>query len=224
MKEQIIFAWSSGKDSAMALQELQNSARYDIVALLSTVTQDYQRVSMHGVRKELLQQQSRSIGLPLEIVYIPQNSDNKEYEQRMHKALLGFQAKGVNSVAFGDIFLAGIREYREANLAKVGMRGVFPLWKKDTLALARAFIEQGFKAYITCVDSQTLDQRFSGRLYDQELLAELPDGVDPCGENGEFHSFVFDGPLFSSPLKVKKGEVVCRENRFYFCDLEAGVI
>jgi uncharacterized protein (TIGR00290 family) len=219
VKEKIVFAWSSGKDSARALHELMQDSGYEVIGLMTTVTEGYDRISMHGVRIELVEQQAASIGLPLEKVYIPKESSNENYETAMRLALLGYKAKGVTSVAFGDLFLEDLKAYREKKLAEVGMKAVFPLWKRDTTELSQSFIRHGFRAIITCVDSQVLGGEFSGRLYDEQFLADLPPHIDPCGENGEFHSFVFDGPLFSSPVRFEKGEVVVRDNRFYFCEL-----
>lgn len=219
MKGKVLFAWSSGKDSARALHELRQAGHYEVISLLTTVTEGYERVSMHGVRLALAEQQAASIGLPLEKVYIPVGSSNENYETAMRDALLRHKAEGVTGVAFGDLFLEDLKDYREKKLAGVGMTAVFPLWKRDTGALARSFIAQGFRAVVTCVDSQQLDGKFSGRLYDEQFLADLPPHVDPCGENGEFHSFVFDGPLFGKPVRFEKGEVVVREDRFHFCDL-----
>ncbi len=206
--EKVLFTWSGGKDSAMALHELQKEKRYEVAALLTSVTEDYDRISMHGVRRVLLEQQARSLGYPLEIVYLTKNSSNEEYEDRLKEKLLKYKGRGVSSVVFGDIFLEDVRKYRENNLAQVGMTGIFPIWKRDTGELAHAFVDLGFKAVITCVDSNVLDKRFAGRAYDEQFLSELPSSVDPCGENGEFHTFVY-----------KKGRVVLRDNRFYFCDL-----
>jgi len=219
VKEKVIFAWSSGKDSARALHEIRQDDQYDVVSLLTTVTEGYDRISMHGVRIRLVEQQAESIGLPLEKVYISKESSSENYETAMRDALLRHKAKGVTSVAFGDLFLEDLKEYREKKLAEVGMKAVFPLWKRDTTELARSFIEQGFRAIITCVDSQVLGGEFSGRLYDEQFLADLPSNIDPCGENGEFHSFVYDGPLFSKPVRFEKGDIVVRENRFHFCEL-----
>jgi len=219
MKEKVVFAWSSGKDSGRALHELRQDERYDVVSLLTTVTEGYERISMHGVRIALVEQQAESIGLPLEKVYIPKDSSNENYETAMRDALLRHKEKGVTGVAFGDLFLEDLKAYREKKLAEVGMKAVFPLWKRNTTELARTFIEQGFRTIITCVDSQVLGGEFSGRLYDEQFLADLPSHVDPCGENGEFHSFVFDGPLFSSPIRFEKGGVVVRDKRFHFCEL-----
>jgi uncharacterized protein (TIGR00290 family) len=219
MKEKIIFTWSGGKDSAMALHELKKNAGYEIAALLTTVTEDYDRISMHGVRRELLEAQAASLGIPLEKVLISRQSLNEDYESRMRTALERYKAEGITSVAFGDIFLEELRRYREDNLAKIGMKGIFPLWKRRTSDLARAFIHAGFRAVITCVDSEVLDKRFAGREFDEAFLSELPSGIDPCGENGEFHSFVYDGPIFENGIRHTRGEMVLRDQRFWYLDL-----
>ena len=219
MLEPVVLTWSGGKDSALALHYLKNSRQYQITSLLTTITKDYNRISMHGVRSILLDNQSESLGLPIEKVFISKNSSNEEYENQMREKLLFYQRQGVSSVAFGDLFLEDIRKYREQNLSKVTMKGIFPLWKKNTQELARQFIELGFKAVIICVDSQKLDKKFVGRYFDRQFLSDLPANVDPCGENGEFHSFVFDGPIFKKPISFKIGDIVLREKRFYFCDL-----
>jgi len=218
MRETILLAWSGGKDSCMALYELQKAQRYEIAALLTTLTQDYDRISMHGVRRVLLERQAASLGLSLHQVYISRDANNEEYEARMREALLLYQNRGVRSVAFGDLFLEDIRSYRESRLQQIGMKSLFPLWGKDTAQLARAWIETGFQAIVTCVDSRALDGSFAGRLIDKDFLAQLPPHVDPCGENGEFHSFAFDGPLFREKVAFAVGEVVLRDG-FYFCDL-----
>ena len=217
--EQILFSWSGGKDSALALYEIQKTGKYQIAALLTTVTQDYDRVSMHGVRRVLLEQQAESLGLPLEQILITNHATNAEYETEMRALLEKYKKLGVNAVVFGDIFLEDLKKYREDNLAQIGMRGLFPIWKRGSRGLARAFIALGFQAITTCVDSQHLDRGFVGRLFDEQFLSELPASVDPCGENGEFHSFAFDGPIFRKKIGIAKGEVVLRDNRFYYCDL-----
>ncbi len=219
VREKVLFAWSSGKDSARALYEIRRAGRHDVVSLLTTVTAGYERVSMHGVRIALVEQQAAAIGLPLEKVYIPMESSNESYETAMRDALVRHKAENVTGVAFGDLFLEDLKVYREKKLAEVGMAGLFPLWRLDTGKLARSFIAQGFRAVITCVDAGVLAGEFSGRIYDEQFLSDLPPHVDPCGENGEFHSFVFDGPLFSRPVSYEKGEVVVRDNRFHFCEL-----
>ena len=217
--ERVLLTWSGGKDSAMALHALQSSGAYEVVALLTTVTEQYDRVSMHGVRTALLERQADSLGLPLEKVYIGANASNDEYEARMRDKLTHYQARGVSSVAFGDLFLEDVRRYREENLSRVGMKGLFPLWGRDTSELAHSFIDLGFKEVIPCVDSSLLDGAFVGRDFDERFLSELPSAVDPCGENGEFHSFVYDGPLFRSRILHERGEIVLRDSRFYYCDL-----
>jgi len=219
MLEPVVLTWSGGKDSALALHYLKTSRQYQITYLLTTITKDYNRISMHGVRSILLDNQSESLGLPIEKVFISKNSSNEEYENQMREKLLFYQRQGISSVAFGDVFLEDIRKYREQNLSKVTMKGVFPLWNKNTQKLAQQFIELDFKAVIICVDSQNLDKKFVGRYFDRQFLSDLPANVDPCGENGEFHSFVFDGPIFKRPISFKIGDIVLREKRFYFCDL-----
>lgn len=218
MAEKVIVSWSGGKDCALALHEIQMTGNYEILSLLTTVTEDYDRISMHGVRHILLKQQVESLGLQLEEVYISKNTSNEEYEFKMRETLTKFQGFGVSRVAFGDIYLEDIRKYREENLAKIGMKGIFQLWKRDTSELLRIFIDLGFKAIITCVDTKVLDQKFVGRIIDDKFLAELPHNIDSCGENGEFHSFVFDGPIFKERIGFTTGEVVLRDS-FYFCDL-----
>ena len=219
MTEPIILTWSGGKDSALALFYLKNSPHFQVTSLLTTITKDYDRISMHGVPSGLLISQAQSLELPLEKVFISKHSSNEEYQAQMEKTLLSYQGQGISSVAFGDIFLEDLRKYREGNLSTINMKGVFPLWEMDTSVLAQTFIALGFKAIITCVDSNFLDKKFVGRLFDQQFLRDLPQNVDPCGENGEFHSFVFEGPIFKNPVRFNPGEVVFRDNRFYFCDL-----
>ncbi len=216
--ESILFCWSGGKDSAMALHTLLTQKQYRVTALLTTVTEGYERISMHGVRRELLQQQAKSIGLPLHEVRIPPNCNNAIYEGRMEEALATHFAKGVRTVAFGDIFLEDLRAYREKNLARVGMTALFPIWKRDTRELIQFFRAQGFRSIAVCIDGKVLARRFAGRELDDAFFAELPPGVDFCGENGEFHTFVFDGPIFQSPLRARTGEIVERDS-FIFCDL-----
>lgn len=219
MKEKALFSWSGGKDSALALYELMKRADYEIAALLTVLTADHDRTSMHGVRRVLLEQQAQSLGFALEKVLISENSSDQEYECKMRDVLEKYQAAGICSVVFGDVFLEDLRKHRENNLSKIGMTGVFPIWKTDTAELAHTFIDAGFKAVITCVDSNVLDKMFIARLFDEQFLSELPSGVDPCGENGEFHSFVYDGPMFRHSIQYTTGEIVLREKRFYYCDL-----
>jgi len=218
MKERILFCWSGGKDSALALDELLRGDAVDVVGLLTTVTADYDRVSMHGVRRRLLERQAALLGLPLEIVYLSKDSSNEEYESRMEELLLRYKEKGVLTAAFGDIHLSEVREYRERNLEVVGMKALFPLWGRNTRELARFFVRRGFKAVVTCVDTRVLDGGFVGRMMDNVFFADLPTDVDPCGENGEYHSFVYDAPMFREPIPCITGEVVVRDV-FHFCDV-----
>jgi uncharacterized protein (TIGR00290 family) len=219
MKEKVLLAWSGGKDSALALYEILQNENYEVAALLTTVTSDYDRISMHGVRRTLLEMQAESLGLPLEEVFITSKTSNEHYEDAMREVLIKYKKAGVSGVVFGDIFLEDLKKYREGNLAKIGMKGLFPLWKKDTAKLAQAFIDLGFKTIIACIDTNFLDKIFVGRTFNKEFLAELPVNIDPCGENGEFHSFVYDGPIFKKRITHDIGEVVLRENRFCYCDL-----
>ncbi len=218
----MLISWSGGKDSLLALYEVQKSQDYEIVSLITTLTEDYDRVSMHGVRRTLLERQGESLGLPIHQIFLSKNASNEEYERKMKETLVEFQQMGVSTVVFGDIFLEDLRRYREENLSKIDMKGVFPIWKEDTTLLAHKFIDLGFNAVIACVDSEVLDRSFAGRVFDKLLLSDLPPTVDPCGENGEFHSFVYDGVLFRQGVSHTVGETVLRDNRFYFCDLIPG--
>lgn len=219
MPKRTLVAWSGGKDSALALYEILESHEYEVVALLTTVTEGYDRISMHGVRRSLLQQQVDSLALPLEEVRIPQRVSNEEYESKMRQALEEYRTQGIRSVVFGDVYLEDIREYREQNLAKVDMVGVFPLWDRDTRELMATFLELGFRGVVTCVDLRSLDKGFAGREIDGAFLEELPREVDPCGENGEYHSFVYDGPIFKDAVQFTRGETVVRETHFCYRDL-----
>ena len=218
MTEPILFCWSGGKDSAMALHTLLQRPDVRIAALLTTVTETYDRISMHGVRRELLVQQAQSIGLPLHEVRIPPHCVNPVYEARMEEALGIHYAEGVRTVAFGDIFLEDLRVYREENLARIGMTALFPIWKRDTCELIRSFHAANFRAIAACIDPRVLDRSFAGRELDDSFFRDLPAAVDPCGENGEFHTFVFDGPIFRNPIPVRTGEVLERDS-FIYCDL-----
>jgi uncharacterized protein (TIGR00290 family) len=222
MVETVVLSWSGGKDSAMALRELSRDPRYKIRCLLTTVTEGFNRVSMHGVRISLLERQAKAVGLPLVKILISQASSNEQYDSAMREVLLRERINGVSAVAFGDIFLEDIRRYREERLDQVGMRALFPIWKRDTRGLALEFINAGFRAILTCVDSKQLDRSFVGRTFDRSLVGDLPSGVDPSGENGEFHTFVYAGPIFSESISVRKGQIVLRDNRFYYCDLLSG--
>jgi uncharacterized protein (TIGR00290 family) len=216
--EDVLFCWSGGKDSAMALHALREGRDYRISALLTTITEEYDRISMHGVRRALLERQAESLGLPLHAVLIPPQCINATYEERMKESLALHFARGVRRVAFGDIFLEDLRVYREKNLAQVGMQALFPIWKRDTRELAREFVRLGFRAITVCVDPRVLDASFAGRELDKSFFADLPPVVDACGENGEFHTFVFDGPIFQTPIVYRLGEKVLRDG-FCFCDL-----
>jgi uncharacterized protein (TIGR00290 family) len=214
----ILVSWSGGKDSCLTLAEILRQPTFSVEALLTTVTEGYDRISMHGVRRSLLERQAASLGIPLHVVLIPQAATNEVYQSRMEAAFERYRHRGVTTIAFGDLFLADIRRYREEWLARVGMTPIFPVWRRDTRELARQFIDRGFEAILSCVDIRVLDCAFAGRSYDIGLLADLPDGIDPCGENGEFHTFVSAGPIFRSTVPVVRGEVVRRES-WCFCDL-----
>lgn len=217
-KTPVLVSWSGGKDSCFALHEIQKGSSFQPVALLTTITRDYDRISMHGVRQLLLERQAASLGLPAHQVSISKNADNGEYETRMAEALMDYRKVGVDLVAFGDLFLEDVRAYRERFLANHGMKGLFPLWHRNTTSLIEEFVALGFKAVITCVNAKVLDQSFVGRMIDKTFLASLPAKIDPCGENGEFHSFVFDGPIFSQPVRFSLGDCVLRDS-FWFRDL-----
>ena len=216
--EPVLMCWSGGKDSSLALHAVLQDPTVRVEALLTTVTEGYERISMHGVRCALLVEQANALGLPLEQVRIPIKASNAIYEAAMHELLLRYRARGVSRVVFGDLFLEDIRRYRETNLATLNMRGFFPLWLKDTRELAHDFIAAGFRAILVCIDPTQISPAFCGREFDESLLAELPASADPCGENGEFHTFVYDGPIFRQPVPLIKGEVVQRDG-FWFCDL-----
>ena len=217
----VLVAWSGGKDSALALREIVRAGRYRVTALVTTVTVEYERVSMHGVRRSLLHRQADAVGLPLHEVVIPPRATNAEYEAAMVAALatLGARHPGLDTIAFGDLFLTSIREYRERLLARIGWRGLFPLWLNDTRALAHQFVDLGYRAVLVCVDRTQLAEAFAGREFDAALLRELPPAVDPCGENGEFHTFVSAGPGWRAPIEYLRGAIVVRDDRFVYCDL-----
>ncbi len=214
----VIVGWSGGKDSALALYEALKSGM-EVLGLLTTIIEGSDRVSVHGVRRVLLEQQVDALGLPLEKMLIPQGASNKEYERELLTLLRSHRYRGVVAVVFGDIYLQDVRKYREETLAKIGMHGIYPLWGRDTRKLAELFIDFGFKATITVVDSNRLGKEFAGREFDKQFLADLPAGVDPCGENGEFHTFVYNGPIFTKSVAFKKGEVTLNDSRFWHCDL-----
>ena len=213
-----LVSWSSGKDSAYALWEARRAGELDIVGVLTTVTAAFERVSMHGVRELLLDRQAAELGLSCRKIRIPSPCPNEVYEALMGRALAEAKAEGITHFVFGDLFLEDIRAYREAKLEAVGVRAVFPLWGRDTRALSLAMLEHGFRARTTCIDPQQLAPSFAGREFDARFLSELPPSVDPCGENGEFHTFVTAGPMFAHEIAVRPGEVVERDG-FVFADL-----
>lgn len=213
-----VVSWSGGKDSSLALHRVRHDGAFSVDALLTTVTDAYDRISMHGVRRALLEAQARSLGLPLRVARIPAACTNDEYERITRGALADYAVEGGEAAVFGDLFLEDVRAYRERLLAPLPIRPAFPLWGEDTATLARRFIALGFRAVLVCVDPRQIDPSFCGREYDDALLAELPQSADPCGENGEFHTFVYDGPIFREPVHFARGEVVEREG-FWFCDL-----
>jgi uncharacterized protein (TIGR00290 family) len=219
MREKVVVAWSGGKDSALSLYEILNSGSYEVLELLTTVAKDQDRISIHDVQRVLLERQAKALRIPLEELFILKGASDAEYEEALLKTFKRHRGNDVSSVVFGDLFLEDIRKYREHILAKAEMNGVFPLWKKDTEKLARTFINLGFKAVITSVDSHVLGKDFAGREFDEKFLSDLPAIVDPCGENGEFHTFVYDGPIFCEQVGFKKGELTLRDNRFCSCDL-----
>ena len=213
-----VVSWSSGKDSALALHEVQRAGDVELVGIVTTVTSAFGRVSMHGVRESLLDRQTEALGLRGWKVPIPWPCPNDVYEREMARVLGEVQKLGVSAVVFGDLFLEDIRRYREARLAEVGMRGIYPLWGRRTDQLAREMIAVGIRATLTCIDPKKLDRSFAGRSFDAALLDALPEGVDPCGENGEFHTFASASPAFSSPIPIEVGEVVDRDG-FVFADI-----
>jgi len=213
-----VVSWSSGKDSALALHEVQRAGDVEIVGIVTTVTSAFARVSMHGVRESLLDRQTDALGLRGWKVPIPWPCPNDVYEREMARVLGEVQKLGVSAVVFGDLFLEDIRRYREARLAEVGMRGIYPLWGRRTDQLAREMIAVGIRATLTCIDPKKLDRSFAGRSFDAALLDALPEGVDPCGENGEFHTFASASPAFSRPIPIEVGEVVDRDG-FVFADI-----
>ena len=218
MKKPIVMCWSGGKDSTLALSALLASPEWEVVELLTTVTEGYDRISMHGVRRELLELQAQSLGLPLKQVLIPPTCVNETYQQRMAEACAHYKALGITHMAFGDLYLQDIKDYRDAQMAKAGMTAIYPVWGLDTRQLAQDFIKRGYRATLCCTDPKQIPPEFCGQDYTLDMLAALPKTADPCGENGEFHTFVHDGPEFSRPVPCIKGQAVLRDN-FWFCDL-----
>jgi uncharacterized protein (TIGR00290 family) len=214
----VVMSWSGGKDSALALWRLRQNPAFDVRALLTTITEGYDRISMHAIRKSILTRQASEIGVPVVRVPIPPDCPDALYQQRMNEALDDPRIADVLHFAFGDLFLEDVRASRESQLTTAGKRGVFPLWGEDTADLARSFIKDGFRAILTGVDPRRMDASFAGRYFDESLLRDLPEGADSCGENGEFHTLVFEGPIFPRPIRVEVGDVVRRAG-FVFCDV-----
>lgn len=217
-KERVVIGWSGGKDSALALREILRGDQYEVAALLTTCTEGFRRISMHGVRCSLLKTQAQALGLPLRKVFISSECSNADYEARMHAALLEYKAVGITKVVFGDLFLEEIRQYRDRMLGEIGMTALYPVWGRPTRELAEDFIASGFRAVLVCIDPLKIAPSFAGRNFDRTLLRDLPATADPCGENGEFHTFVHDGPIFRRVVSVRPGRTVLRHN-FYFADL-----
>lgn len=238
-KSKAIFNWSGGKDSALALYHILKEQQFEISELVTTINSKFNRISMHGVRNELLYEQVKSIGIPLKEILVPEQPSMEDYNNIMKQQLSFLKKEQVTHSIFGDIFLEDLRAYREEKLNEVGLKAVFPLWKRDTKELMNEFLDLGFKTIVVCVKSELLGKEFVGRIIDKEFIKDLPENVDPCGENGEFHTFVFDGPIFKNPIKFELGEVILKEYEapktkkdscftstisnksvgFYFCDL-----
>lgn len=218
--KRVALSWSSGKDSAWSLHLLRQDPQVEVVCLITTLNQEFDRVAMHAVRRELLELQAAAAGLPLRTVPLPWPCSNEQYEARMRDLCAAAVRDGIEAIAFGDLFLTEIRAYREKQLAGSGLEPLFPVWRLPTRELAASMIAAGLRAKITCIDPKVLAREFAGRDFDQSLLDDLPPGVDPCGENGEFHSFVYDGPMFRAPIPVEAGEIVERDG-FVFSDLLA---
>ncbi|KFF25070.1 Dph6-related ATP pyrophosphatase [Chryseobacterium vrystaatense] len=233
MKPKAVFNWSSGKDSALALYKTLQENQIEITTLLTSINHEFQRISMHGVHVSLLEKQAESLGLPLIKMELPKEPSMEEYKDIMNKTMSGIQSMGITHSVFGDIFLEDLRKYREDQLSSVGMKAVFPLWKQNTSDLIHEFLDLGFKTIVTCVNGNYLDKSFAGRVIDKDFIRDLPENVDPCGENGEFHTFTFDGPLFKNSIQFEIGETVKKtypkpkaspEDEdgayvFWFCDL-----
>lgn len=219
MPEKALMSWSGGKDSALALYEVLSHEDLEVTALLTTVTEPYDRVSMHGIRRELLEEQAGLMGFPIEEVMVSSHECTESYEIKMRRVLEKHKKMGVSKVIFGDTFLEEIRSFREKQLHRISMKAHFPIWNRNTRRLTEALIRMRFRAVITCIDSRALDRRFVGRSLDRRFLADLPDSADPGGENGEYHTFIYDGPLLKRPVRWKFGKVVLRDSRFYYCDL-----
>lgn len=227
-----IFAWSGGKDSSLALSYIKEQKEFEVIGLMTTLNRNFKRISMHGIQESLLEKQVEAVGYPLIKMWVEEGS-NEEYERNMEKVLLKYKAQGVTHVIFGDIFLEDLKEYRDNNLAKVGLKGHYPLWKKNTQELINEFLDKGFKTITCCINDQYLTKEHSGKEITKEWIAKLPKEVDPCGENGEFHTFCYDGPIFSKPVKFSIQEKVYKPldeefidnskspttKGFWFCEL-----
>lgn len=230
-KDKVIFCWSGGKDSALALYKVLKDESVEVVALLTTLNETFQRISMHGVREDLLDEQAQKIGLPLVKMYV-KDGTNDEYEKKLKDVLLGFKKDGVSHVVYGDIFLEDLRAYRENTLNEIGMKALFPLWKRDTSILVNEFLQLGFKTIVCCVNDASLNDEKVGVELNADYLNELPKELDPCGENGEFHTFCYDGPIFKEPVQFLIGEKVykaldqvsvsSKTKGFWYCDLIPG--
>lgn len=208
MRPKVILNWSGGKDSALCLYKIKKENSYDVLTLLTSVSKKHQRISMHGVRVELLKLQAKSLGLPLRIMEMPETPTMQAYETVMNTMMQQLKNEGAELSVFGDIFLEDLRAYRETQLQKIGMKAIFPLWKRPSYDVLNEFLDLGFKTIIICVNEKFLDKSFAGRIIDKEFIKELPANVDVCGENGEFHTFVFDGPIFKNPILFDIGEIV----------------
>lgn len=221
MSTPVLLAWSGGKDSTLALERLLGDARYRVAGLMTTVTSGYERIAIHGVRRSILRRQVAELGLPLIEAEIPPQASNEVYEAAFAQALMRAREAepALDTIAFGDLYLADVRAYREALLARLAWRGLYPLWGEDTAGLALYFVRRGYRAILSCIDTKQLGADFCGRDFDAALLADLPSSCDPCGENGEFHTCVYGGPLWREPLALARGERVLREERFQYVDL-----
>ncbi|WBV50837.1 Dph6-related ATP pyrophosphatase [Chryseobacterium gambrini] len=233
MKPKAIFNWSSGKDSALALYKILKEEKFEVTSLLTSINKEFQRISMHGVHVSLLEKQAESLGFPLIKMELPKEPTMEEYRELMSKMMNDLKSRGITHSIFGDIFLEDLKKYREDQLRSIGMEGVFPLWKINTTDLIRKFLDLGFKTIVTCVNETYLDKSFAGRIIDEDFIKDLPENVDLCGENGEFHTFTFNGPLFKNPVEFEIGEIVKKtypkpksdenseddEYVFWFCDL-----
>ncbi|MFW5748952.1 MAG: diphthine--ammonia ligase, partial [Chloroflexota bacterium] len=219
MKERVILTWSGGKDSALTLLKLQHAYRYEVVALLSTVNSETGSTVSHNIPLPLIQAQAEAIGLPLHMVDLPPEPSNQEYENRMDEALSALRGTSIDQVAFGDIFLEDIREFRDQHLSRIGMKGIYPLWQRESAGLAQEIVDLGLKAVVCCVDTTLLDAEFIGRPYDADFLRDLPRYVDPCGENGEFHTFIYDAPNFLQAVRYTTGATYRHKTRFIYQEL-----